>query len=335
MAILQQLADSGGETLTFVNDAATGLRAIIAVHSTRRGPAFGGIRTLSYRSQNAAVEDALRLAQAMSYKAAVADLPAGGGKTVVLKHPEMRRAEAFRALGRAIQRMGGSYFTGLDVGTSREDLQEVASETKYAASTLDFGKATARGLMAAIRAGLKAATGSDELEGRRVAIQGLGAVGGELARLLHGKGAALVVADTNAQLGLQVAEETGAEVVSPSRVLATSCDVLSPCALGSVLTAHVAENLHCKVVAGSANNQLATPAAGEALRKAGIVYVPDYVANAGALIKGVTEHVKGREVGFEVVDRIYDTALLVLTRAARENRPPSQVADDVARERLR
>lgn len=334
MAVFNVLTEYGGEAITFVHDAPSGLQAIVAIHSTRRGPAFGGIRTLSYRSQSAALTDAARLAQAMSFKAAVADLPAGGGKTVVIKHDGMNRQAAFHALGRAIERMGGSYFTGLDVGTSAEDLKALGAETRYAAVKLDFGKSTARGLVAAIEAALKFATGSASLDGRRIAIQGLGAVGSELARLLHKGGAALTVADTNAAVTSTIAEECGAEVVAPARILATECDVLCPCALGSVLTAQVAESLQCKVVAGSANNQLAGAGVGRQLADAGITYVPDYVANAGALIKGVTEYVQGKEVGYEVVDRIGATVALVLERARKERKPTHEVAEQLARERL-
>jgi leucine dehydrogenase len=334
MAVFNVLAEYGCENITFVHDVRSGLQAIIAIHSTRRGPAFGGIRTLSYRSQSAALTDAARLAQAMSFKAAVADLPAGGGKTIVIKHEKMDRDAAFHALGRAIERMGGCYFTGLDVGTSAEDLKAVGAETKYAAVRLDFGKSTARGLMAAIRAALKFATGSDALEGRRAAIQGLGSVGAELARLLHDAGAELIVADVNGPLAARIGEECGAEVVAPAKLLTADCDVLCPCALGSVLTGAVVDSLQCKVIAGSANNQLASAVVGKQLAAAGITYVPDYVANAGALIKGVTEHVKGKQVGYEVVDRIGDTVKLVLERAKKESVPTHEVAERIARERL-
>jgi len=334
MAVFNVLAEYGCESITFVHDAASGLQAIVAIHSTRRGPAFGGIRTLSYRGQSAAMTDAARLAQAMSYKAAVANLPAGGGKTVVIKHDGMNRDAAFHALGKAIQKMGGSYFTGLDVGTSMDDLKALGAETKFAATKLDFGKSTARGLVAAIKSALKFATGSDALDGRRVAIQGLGGVGSELARLLHEGGAALTVADTNSAVAARVGEETGAEVVAPARLLTTDCDVLSPCALGSILTSQMVDSLRCKVIAGSANNQLAAASVGAQLVQAGITYVPDYVANAGALIKGVTEHIQGKEVDYAVVDRIGETVTLVLERARKDGKTTQDVAEQIARERL-
>jgi leucine dehydrogenase len=334
MPLFKVLEEYGCETLTFVSDADSGLNALIAISSTRRGPAFGGIRTLTYQSQSAAVTDAVRLAQAMSYKSAVADLPAGGGKSVVIKHEGMKRAEAFQALGRAIERFGGSYFTGLDTGTTREDLQQIGKETGHVAKDLDFGKATARGVMAAIKAGMKHQFGDESFEGRSVAVQGLGAVGEELVTMLGAEGAELFVADTNQQLAIEVGDKMECEVVSTGRILTMDVDIVAPCALGSIFTVQNAENLRCKVIAGSANNQLAAPAVGEALRKAGITYVPDYVANAGALIKGVTEHVQGHEVGFDVVDQIYETAGMVLERADKESKPTNEIADTIARERL-
>jgi leucine dehydrogenase len=334
MPLFKVLDEYGCQTLTLVSDAASGLNALIAIHSTRRGPAFGGIRTLSYKTHSSAVSDAVRLAQAMSYKAAVADLPAGGGKIIVIKTDGMDRPRAFRALGKAIEDFGGHYFTGLDVGTTRQDLIEIARETKYVAKDLDFGKATARGVMAAIKGALQHRFKSDKVQGRRVAVQGLGAVGSELVTMLHAEGAEVFVADVDQKLAADVGEKMGCEVVNASRILSSEVDVLSPCALGSVFTTQNADGLQCSIIAGSANNQLATPAAGEALRKAGITFVPDYVANAGALIKGVTEYVKGHEVGFDVVDKIRATTTLVLQRADKENKPANEIADAIARERL-
>lgn len=334
MPLFKVLDEYACESLTFVNDVESGLNALIAICSTRRGPAFGGIRTLTYQSQSAAVTDAVRLAHAMSFKAAVADLPAGGGKSVVIKHEGMKRDKAFQALGRAIDRFGGNYFTGLDTGTTREDLHEIGKQTRHVAKDLDFGKATARGVMAAIKAAMKHQFGDENFEGRSVAVQGLGAVGAELVTMLSAEGAELFVADTDPKLANEVGEKMECEVVSTSRILAMDVDIVAPCALGSIFTAQNAENLRCKVIAGSANNQLAAPGVGEALARAGITYVPDYVANAGALIKGVTEHVEGREVGFDVVDSIYGTTAMVLERAAKESRPTNEVADMIARERL-
>lgn len=334
MPLFKVLEEYGCLSLTFVSDPASKLNAIIAIHSTRRGPAFGGIRTLSYQSQSSAVTDAARLAQAMSYKAAVADLPAGGGKTIVIKSEGMDREAAFQALGRAIQHMGGNYFTGLDVGTTHEDLLQIAKETSYVAKDLDFGKATARGVMAAVKAALKFRHGSEELSGRSVAVQGLGAVGSELVTMLHAAGAELFVADADTKLATEVGEKMECEVINASRILTAEVDVLAPCALGSIFTAQNAEQLRCGIIAGSANNQLASPAAGDALHAAGITWVPDYVANAGALIKGVTEYVNGAEVGFDVVDKIHATATYVLERSKQSNRPAHEVAAEIARERL-
>lgn len=334
MPLFKILEEYGCESLTHVSDRASGLSALIAIHSTGRGPAFGGIRTLSYKSHNAAITDAVRLAQAMSFKAAVADLPAGGGKAIVIAQPGMKRQQAFKALGRAVARFGGNYYTGLDVGTTREDLYAVAENTSFVARDLDFGKATARGVMAAIKAALMHRHEDDEIKGRRFAVQGLGAVGSELVTMLHAAGGEVIVADTDAKLAAEVGEKMECEVVSAARVLAADVDVLCPCALGSIFTAANADSLRCEIIAGSANNQLATPAAGAALMKAGITWVPDYVANAGALIKGVREHEKGGEVPFSVVDQIYDTTLELLKRARKEKKPPHVIAEAIAQERL-
>lgn len=334
MSLFKILEEYGCESLTHVSDRESGLSALVAIHSTRRGPAFGGIRTLSYKSHTAAVTDAVRLAQAMSFKAAVADLPAGGGKAVVIAEHGMKRQQAFKALGRAVAKFGGNYYTGLDVGTTREDLYAVAEATSFVARDLDFGKATARGVLAAIKAALTHRFGDDEIKGRRFAVQGLGAVGAELVTMLHAAGGELLIADTDTKLAAEVGERMECEVVSPARVLVADVDVLCPCALGSLFTVGNAESLRCSIIAGSANNQLATPAAGVALMKAEITWVPDYVANAGALIKGVREHEKGREVPFSVVDQIHDTTLDLLKRARKQKAPPHVVAEAIARERL-
>ncbi|MCF6228822.1 MAG: hypothetical protein L3J82_09220, partial [Planctomycetes bacterium] len=250
MGIFEVLTDYNCEWLTFMNDPESGLSGLICIHSTKRGPAFGGIRTLSYATQDAAIEDALRLARAMSYKAAVADLPAGGGKTVIIKSDKMKRKQAFQQLGRHIHRMGGSYFTGLDVGTTREDLLEINKLTNHVAKDLDFGKATARGVKAAICAALKHKYDDMNLEGRTVAVQGLGAVGAELVTMLHAEGANIIVSDIDERLAASVGEKMGCEVVSPARLIAAECDILAPCALGAVInTANVA-SLRCGVIAG-------------------------------------------------------------------------------------
>ncbi|HRJ77555.1 MAG: Glu/Leu/Phe/Val dehydrogenase [Planctomycetaceae bacterium] len=327
------LAQFGAESVQFVSDEARGLHAIIAVHSTRRGPAFGGIRTLSYSGVNAALTDALRLAQHMSYKAALADLKAGGGKIVVMKTDRLDRNLAFIALGRAIDRLGGSFFTGLDVGTTYEDLENVAKGTAQVASHLDFGRATARGCMAALKAAFEH-LGQPGLRGKTVAVQGLGSVGRELARMLAQAQARVLVADIQEEAAQSAAREIGAEVVKPGGILSVSCDALAPCALGGILTPSAVKSLRCQVVAGSANNQLASPAAGKALQARGIVYVPDFVANAGALIKGVLEHQAGKELGFDVVDRVGESTQAVLDRAKAEGRPPAEVAERIALERL-
>lgn len=329
MDLFNTLAEYKGESLQLVEDEARGLRALIAIHSTKRGPAFGGIRTLSYTNFNAAVTDALRLAQHMSYKAALADLPAGGGKVVVIKTSNMDRTLAFTALGRAIDRLGGSFFTGLDTGTTHEDLGHVAQGTKYVALHLDFGKSTARGLIAAAKAAL-----DTDLKGRTIAVQGLGSVGAEFARMAAKAGARVIVADVKEELAKELAREIECERVKPSEITSVECDLFAPCALGGGLTQQAVKDLRCKAIAGSANNQLAKPEVGNLLQKRGITYVPDFVANAGALIKGVLEHQAGKALDFSVVDRVGETTRAVLQRAKKEKKPPHEIAERIALERL-
>lgn len=332
MNIFDALTNRNCEMLTFVQDAKSGLNAVVAIHSTKRGPAYGGIRFLSYRNEEAAIEDALRLSEAMSYKAALADLDAGGGKCVLIKRPDMDRESAFEILGEAVNKLGGTFFTGGDVGTTSDDLRNVAKHTSYVASELDFGRATARGVFAAIRGALKFTFDNDSPKDRTVAIQGVGKVGAHLAKLLHDTGAKLILADIDQAAVEKLADETNAEVVSAGQIVSTKCDVLSPCALGAVFSKNT--ELNCRIIAGCANNQLATADADAALKEKGVVFVPDFVASAGALIKGVTEHKEGKEVGFEVVDRIFDTTLSVLERAKETDTPTEAAGLAMAKELL-
>ena len=334
MSIVDLLEEHEGESLTVVSDRASGLRAIIAIHSTRLGPPFGGVRTLGYRSSTSAATDALRLAQQMSYKAAAAGLPIGGGKCVVFNHDGMDRKEAFLELGRRIERLGGILYVGLDVGTTPDDLELVGSQTSAAAPLFDFGRAGAKGVAAAIRAGLKQVFGDESPVGRKIAIQGVGKIGSNLAKMLCAEGADVVVADVDNSKAELVSRESGCEVTAASRIASVECDVFSPCGLGGVLTERSISRLRCSMVAGAANNQLATPRAGAALHEAGILYVPDFVANVGSLTMG---YYRSKDPAFEdysVIDRVFDSAAAVLERAAAEDRPTADVAVEIARERI-
>lgn len=329
----------GHEQVVFIADEATGLGGIIAIHSTARGPAAGGSRCKTYATQGEALDDALRLSQGMSFKNAMADLPAGGGKSVIFQvgAPEDREA-VFEAFGAEVDKLGGRYVTAEDVGTSVADMRAAARSTRYVAGLPsreglaggDPSPWTARGVFRAIEA-----SAQRPLAGARVAVQGLGSVGFKLCGLLHAAGARLVVADVDAERVAAAVALYGAEREASERIHAAQADIFSPNALGAGLNALTIPELAAPVVCGGANNQLATAEDGVRLMRRGIVYVPDYVANAGGIINVMAEYfgepaaaVAGR------VDRIAERVRLVLDRAQAERRPPSEVADRMARERM-
>jgi leucine dehydrogenase len=285
------------EGVHFFRDAATGLRAVVAVHSTALGPAAGGCRFWRYARSADAVTDALRLSRGMSYKNAMAGLPMGGGKAVILADPETPKTPALMAaFGRAVESLSGRYVTAEDVGISDADMVEVARETRHvsglpvaagetgSAAGGDPGPFTAHGVYLGVRAAARRGLERDDMAGVRVAIQGVGSVGGGLARLLARDGARLILADVNAERAAALAAELGGEAVPADAILGIEADVVSPCALGAILTAETIAALKAPVVAGGANNQLATPEDGWRIHQRGIVYAPDYVINAGGII---------------------------------------------------
>lgn len=272
-----------------VRDDRAALHGFIAVHDTTLGPALGGCRMVPYASRKAALTDALRLSHGMTLKAALAGLDLGGGKAVLIGDPATDKTEAlFRGLGEAVDRLGGEYVTGEDVGTSVRDMDWVAQGTEHVIGTSEHGgdpaDMTALGVCEGIRAALRHRTGSDRLTGVRVAVQGLGHVGHALCRQLAAAGAGLVVADLDRERIAGVVDAFDADVVPPAQIHLAEADVFAPCALGGVLDQRTIPELRCAVVAGSANNQLAREAHGETLRRRGILFAPDYVINAGGLI---------------------------------------------------
>jgi len=278
-------------------DAATGLHAIIAVHSTHLGPAAGGCRFWDYATDAAALTDALRLSRGMSYKNAMAGLPLGGGKAVILKraHKDEALLEAF---GSAIDSLGGKYVTAEDVGMSDHDMTVIARKTRHvsglpvsgAAAGGNPGPSTAEGVFLGIRAAIRHKLGRDDFNGVHVAIQGLGSVGMALAERLHAAGAKLTVADIHPERTARAARDFAAKIADIREILSTSADVLSPCALGAVLNEASIAALDVPIVAGAANNQLATPDDGARVRARGILYAPDYVINAGGIINVAAEY---------------------------------------------
>jgi leucine dehydrogenase len=322
----------------------SGLRAIVALHDTTLGPAVGGCRMWPYATEADAITDVLRLSKGMTFKAAMADLPYGGGKTVIIGAPKTDKSEAlFRALGRAIDSLGGRYYTGEDVGTSPQDMDWAGEETTYVLGSTrgggsgDPSPVTARGVWLGIRAAVAHKLQRNDLAGVRVAIQGLGHVGYNLARLLAQDGARLIVADIDQTRVERAADELAAKVVDIDAILSAECEVLAPCALGGVLNDDTIPRLACQIVAGAANNQLLEDRHGAALHARGILYAPDYVINAGGLINIALELQPGgydRARALAQVGAIGTTLAEVFERATRAGLPTHEVADRIARERI-
>lgn len=333
------------EQLIFLQDRSIGLKAIIAIHSTKLGPALGGCRMRQYASDEDAVRDALRLAQGMTYKSAVSGLPYGGGKAVILSHPGKGSREVlFRALGRRIQSLQGSYITGIDLGTSVSDMDWIRLETTYVtdisgslgASGEFTANMTAYGVFLGIKASLKRAYGNETIQNKIIAVQGLGKVGYQLCRYLSHGGAQLVVADVDPQRVKQVAEDFGANTLEPDEIAAAPCDVFSPCALGGILNDFTLRRLSCRIVAGAANNQLAESRHGEKLHELGILYAPDYVINAGGVIVTSAELNGGdASLAQKNVEKIYDTLTNVFDIADAQGISTAAAADRVAELRLK
>ena len=329
------------ERLHVINDAATGARGIIAIHSTVLGPAAGGCRLWRYKNEAELTADAVRLARGMSYKNAMAGLPFGGGKAV-LQQPEgdFDRTAMFRVFAQAVEELGGSYITAEDVGTSVEDMKIVNGQTRYV-SGLDPkpGKAggdpspwTALGVFESMRVAARFALGAD-LKGLTVAVQGTGNVGAALCSLLAKAGARLVLADVDPKRRDVLAAAHGGTVVGTDEIVGVEADIFAPCALGGALNERTIPRLKAKLVCGGANNQLATPADGEALRDRGITYAPDYVVNAGGIINVAAEYLgETTEQVRERVNHIGDRALTVLKQASHERLCAQVVADRTAQQ---
>jgi leucine dehydrogenase len=340
MDIFQAMQAHDFEQLVFCQDRASGLKGLIAIHSTALGPALGGTRMWSYASEAEAVTDALRLARGMSYKAAVAGLPLGGGKGVIIGDPEKDKSEAlFKAYGRRIQALGGSYITAEDVCTCPADMDTIKTCTPWVVGTTagggDPSPYTALGVVQGIRAALRHRFGQESLRGISVAVQGLGHVGSWLCHTLSREGVRLKVTDIDPRRTAEAASRYGAEEVQPEAIFRQECDVFSPCALGAVLNDRTIPELRCSIVAGAANNVLDEPRHGLMLHDRGILYVPDYVINAGGLIcvADQLECFDPRRVR-QRVDRVRETCLEIFALAEKRDIPPFEAADRVAEERM-
>lgn len=341
--VFDRVGGAGHEQVVFCHDRTTGLRAVIAVHSTRLGPALGGTRFHPYPNEDEAVEDALRLAEAMTYKAAVAGLDLGGGKAVIVGDPETDKTEALlRAYARFVDSLGGRYVTAEDVGTTQADMDLVRRETPYVTGVSpslggsgDPSHATARGVVHAMRAVALRLWGTTSLAGRHVVVHGVGKVGSDLAGHLVEDGAEVTVSDVRASAVERVAGRLGAAVAPPEKAHATPCDIYSPCALGGALSPETIPELRCAAVVGSANNQLADTSGPRLLDEAGVLYCPDYVANAGGMIN-VAEELRGYDSGRAdaQVRSIFDTTTAVLSVAAADGVTTVEAAARMAERRM-
>lgn len=333
------------EALYRVTDAPTGLAGFIAIHSTARGPATGGLRFRTYDNEDDAIADVLNLSRGMTYKNAAADLPLGGGKAVIIGDPETDKSpRKLRAFGDAIQSLRGRYWTAEDMGLTPGDMETLAATTRYVAGRTagphasgDPSPATAKGVLQGMRIALRHATGNDRLRGRRVAVQGLGHVGWALAGMLYEAGAGLIVADIDADRVARAQSELNAVAVDPGVIHEAKADVFAPCAIGGTLNARTIPELGARIVAGSANNQLAGREDANRLMRHGILFAPDYVINCGGVINVAAEilRIRDREQWLEdKLGAMGDFLSDVLSRATRTGLPPANVADRIVEETL-
>lgn len=331
------------EQVVYCHDRATGLRAIIAIHSTRLGPSLGGCRFYDYPSEDDALEDVLRLARSMTYKSAAAGLDLGGGKAVIMGDPAKIKTEPLvRAFARYVDSLGGRYLTAEDVGTTQADMDLMRRETRYVTGVStslggsgDPSPATAWGVLHAMRAVAEHLDGSAVLAGQHVVVIGVGKVGRALVRHLLEEGARVTVADVDQRAVEELVRTLGVAAVSPEAAASVSCDILSPCALGGLLNAESIPTLACRAVAGAANNQLATPSDALSLAEHGVLYAPDFVCNAGGVIN-IAEEVAGydRQRAWAKVERVRDNLTAVLRAAAAEGITTTEAAERVAERRI-
>lgn len=342
---LAAMSEGGHELVVHASDERTGLRAIIAIHSTVLGPALGGTRFFPYPDEQSALTDVLRLSLGMTLKSAAAGLDLGGGKAVIIGEPDTHRTESLlEAYGRAVESLNGRYITAEDVGTTVEDMTVVARRTSHvkglpvaAGGSGDPSPMTARGVRASMQAVAVELWGDPSLVGRTIAIQGVGKVGGALAEILVADGADVVIADVDSETIDKVAGQLDTTVVAPQAILSTPCDILAPCAMGAVLSETTIPDLRCSAVVGSANNQLATRIDAERLAGEGVLYAPDFLVNAGGVVNISVEQEEGGysvERATDRVDRIFDRMREVLDASRRDDVVPLDAAEGLAYARI-
>lgn len=326
--------------LHFKVDPETGMKAMIAIHSTKLGPALGGCRFIEYPNTAAALKDAMRLARGMSFKAASVNLPLGGGKSVIIKPAgTFDRSGYMHKFGKFVNELNGRYITALDSGTVLNDMDIIAEHTDYVASLSkhngDPSPSTAKGVLRGIQAAVAFKLGKDSLKGLHVAIQGLGHVGYALAKHLHELGATLTVADISPAAVELAVQELGAKAVATDVIHKVPCDVFAPCALGAIINDLTISQLQTTIIAGAANNQLAHTYHGKKLHEKGILFAADYVINAGGLIFAASKYLHTPEDKvMKQIDGIYTSLTEIFTRSAKDNLPASEIADTLAQEKL-
>lgn len=343
-SVFSQLSTFGHQKVVFCSDPETGLKAIIAVHDTTLGPALGGTRMWSYRSEEEALRDVLRLSRGMTYKASITGLNLGGGKAVIIGDSRLDKSEALmRRYGRFIKNLNGAFITAEDVGTSPKDMEYIRMETEHVTGVPeslggsgDPSPVTAKGVYMGIKACVKEVYGTDSLAGRTIAVQGIGNVGENLVRLLREENAKVYISDINEERLASVAKKYGAEAVANNSIYDLDVDIYAPCALGATVNSETIEKLKCAIIAGAANNQLADESIhGRLLLEKGIVYAPDYLINAGGLINCYSE-IAGfsKKRTMQLAENIYEATRNVLKKSKADNIPTHEAANKIAEKRI-
>lgn len=339
----EEIKTDGYERVVYAEHQPSGMRGIIAVHSTARGPACGGLRMLPYANREEALYDVLRLSQGMSYKSALAGIGFGGGKSVLIGDPAKKTPAMLQAFGQFVESLGGKYIAAKDMNIDTLDLAEVRKTTNHVlgaegqpGSGGDPSPLTAVGVFRSIEAAAETLFDSRQLSGLKVSIQGLGHVGYDLAQRLHRAGARLIVTDINPKAVEKARKELGAEVVDGEAIYDVTCDIYSPCARGATLNVKTIPRLRCRAIVGCANNQLEVEEDGYRLMERGVLYAPDFAVNSGGIINVFCEY-EGYDPkrAMTLAEKIYDTTREILRRAASSGKPPFVVAEEVAKERIR
>ena len=325
-------------------DNKTGLHAIIAVHNTKLGPALGGCRFYSYKAPELALKDALRLAYGMTLKAAACRLPQGGAKAVILKPKNLTdRAAIFRSFGDFVNELSGRYITAVDVGSTVEDMTTIYERTPFVSGAKGPGRvdedpshSTARGIFRAIQAAVKFKFKKNDLSNIHVVVQGVGHAGYHLVKDLANAGAKVTISDINQNAVKKCVDEFGVATVAPDQVETIPCDIFAPCAMGGTITQDFIHHTHAKIIAGSANNQLAHHGNALTMQTRGVLYLPDFLINSGGLINASMTYIyQDLKIAYEKVDKIYDVTMTMLERAEKSGKTPAMIAEEMAFERLR